>query len=145
MKDEIKNVSLSFCCQEDWDQFATIDEHARFCASCKHRVIDFTNTNQRELEKELQSGARVCGRFKASQMSDTFLKMAAASIVVAATVSSIACTNELAEIEPQPAPMEAVSEMEFMGDVMFTGFILEVENEIEVPSDSLIIELPEEE
>lgn len=145
MKEEIKNVSLSFCCQEDWNQFATLDEQARFCVSCKHRVIDFTTTNVHELDKELQSGTRVCGRFKASQLSDTFLKMAAVSIVMAASVSNVACQSELAELEPKPSPVEDLSDMEFMGDVMFTGIIIGVENEIEVHRDSLIIKFHEEE
>lgn len=90
MENKIQNVSLSFCCKEEWNTFKTVDERRRFCGSCKHNVIDFTKATQKELDHVLKSGARVCGRFTASQMSETFLRYAASAVVVASAIS-ISC------------------------------------------------------
>jgi hypothetical protein len=116
MEKEIKNVSLSFCCQEDWNSFASIDERARFCASCKHKVIDFTNANASEFNQLINSGQKICGRFKRSQMSESFLKMAAASLVMAASATSIRCTEQ-ENVIPQVRKEESV-EIELTGIIM---------------------------
>jgi len=145
MKDEIKNISLAFCCKEDWNQFTTLNERTRFCASCKHQVIDFTDASQMELENEFQSRERVCGRFKQSQMSDSFLKLAAAALVIATTSASMSCSDELPDLNSPAAPVEELAEIEFMGDILFTGMILDEVDTVATPIDSLNVQLPEKE
>lgn len=103
MSNEIKNVTLSFCCDKDWQTMRTVDEQKRFCASCKHNVIDFTKANNDQLREALQTSSRVCGRFKRSQMSDTFLKYAA-SVVLASSVS-ISCSPVEEPLQPPEAPV----------------------------------------
>lgn len=115
MEKEIKNVSLSFCCKEDWNSFTSIDERTRFCGSCKHKVVDFTNANDAEFTQLLNSNQKICGRFKRSQMSESFLKMAA-SLVIAASTSSISCTHQ-ENVTPQ-VPEQESSEIELTGIVM---------------------------
>ena len=120
MENEIKNVRLSFCCKEDWSRFKNIDERTRFCQSCKHRVVDFTNATQSDFDQAMNSGEKVCGRFKRSQMSEAFLKLAAASVVAAASSALVNCTTEKS-VEPQvpvlTTPFEP-HEHELMGDVL---------------------------
>src|SRR5262245_17639164 len=94
MNTNIRNVSLSFCCQEDWNTFEKIDQRSRHCGTCQHRVIDFTNATAADFAEAKKSGA-VCGRFKSSQLSAAFLIGLAAS----ATLGS--CTES--EVN-QPAP-----------------------------------------
>lgn len=109
MDHEIKNVNLSFCCKEDWNGFASIDDKTRFCGSCKHKVVDFTNANESEFNQLIASGEKICGRFKRSQVNDSFLL--AASIVVAASASSISCTN-YDNVTPQ-TPKQEFNDTEF--------------------------------
>jgi|GEM_PF-1839275 len=90
---QIKDVTLAFCCKENWNSFSSIDERTRLCGTCKHNVVDFTNASQADFQKAMQSESGVCGRFKRSQISDSFLKLAAASLM-AASVASIGCDGE---------------------------------------------------
>jgi hypothetical protein len=116
MRTEIKNVSLSFCCKEDWNSFTSIDERTRFCASCKNKVVDFTNATESDYNRAINSGEKICGRFKQSQLSESFLKMAAASFVVAVSATSIAC-DENKNVGPQIQQQEScrISETITMG------------------------------
>ncbi|MGC3947448.1 MAG: hypothetical protein QM762_23525 [Chryseolinea sp.] len=86
MENDITNVTLSFCCKEDWNLFKTIDERSRFCATCKHRVVDFTNATASDFDHEKKSGP-LCGRFKRSQLSAAFL------LSLAAGVANSSCTE----------------------------------------------------
>lgn len=134
MESNIKNVSLSFCCKEDWQSFPTIDERTRFCGSCKHKVIDFTNADKVALQKAFQSRHRVCGRFKSSQMNESFLKLAAASLIVAASTSVIGCAPEQMDPQPSVPPLPTMEEFELM-DISFTGMVIEVIDSTEVKID----------
>lgn len=98
MENEIRNVRLSYCCKKDWNSFTRIDERTRHCDSCQHEVVDFTEATQSEFDQAMNSGKKVCGRFKQSQMNESFLKLAAASLVVAASAS---CSQEKSEPPPR--------------------------------------------
>jgi protein TonB len=72
---KIKNVTLEFACQEKLDD-------KLFCHKCAHRVIDFTTKTNDELQEEINKSIKpVCGIFKKSQLSDQFLKYAAATFI----------------------------------------------------------------
>lgn len=120
MSDEIKNIKLSLCCQEDWNGFKSMDERTRFCDHCQHRVIDFTHAKKSDLDQARQSGERVCGRFKMSQMDPSLLKYAAASIIALSLTSG--CTEEA---NLPSAPAETIDEF-IMGDVDVISDTLEV-------------------
>ena len=119
MSNAISNVQLSFCCKENWNEFKTIDERNRFCASCQHRVTDFSQASASDLASALKEGGRVCGRFHRSQMSATFL----AGLI--ATTALTACKeNVVPSLHAQiPTPMEAITQEEVV-DVMFAGIIM---------------------
>lgn len=72
---KIKNVTIEFNCPE------TLDKNF-YCHKCSHEVIDFTNKSDNELTNELtKANGPVCGLFKKSQLSNQFLKYAAATFV----------------------------------------------------------------
>ena len=72
---KIKNITIEFHCLESLDD-------ALFCDKCSRRVIDFTNKTDSELRKEIENSNRtVCGLFKKSQLSNQFLKYAAATFI----------------------------------------------------------------
>lgn len=71
----IKNISLAFACRETLNK-------GLFCNKCSHRVIDFKDKTHRDLQQHLEtSDRRVCGIFKKSQLSEQFLRYAAATFV----------------------------------------------------------------
>ena len=71
----IKNVSLEFSCTEKLGD-------KLFCDKCSHSVVDFTAKTNEELQEEINKSLRpVCGIFKKSQLSDQFLKYAAATFI----------------------------------------------------------------
>lgn len=93
----IKNVSLSYACEKNWNSMEEV-AGGRFCDSCQHVVHDFTNQSDCELKKILNQNARVCGKFKRSQMSTDFLKYAAATLIAASGLAINSCSEE--EIVP---------------------------------------------
>lgn len=117
MKSNITNVALSFLCPQDWNSMEN-RSNERFCKSCNRGVKDFRNATQEDLEHELsQSNGRVCGRFKKSQMSSTFLKYAATTALLT-TLNG--CTPEQitpAVEQPSEKVIETEFELELMGDV----------------------------
>jgi hypothetical protein len=71
----IKNVTIEFNCPE------TLDD-TLFCDKCSHSVIDFTSKSGDDLKAELKkSKGPICGIFKKSQLSEQFLKYAAATFI----------------------------------------------------------------
>lgn len=125
MSDAIKDVRLSFCCKENWNAFATVDERKRFCASCKHNVVDFTNANKEDLNQARQSGQRVCGHFKLSQMNKAFARTVIASLALG--TAAVSCT-EPSEVNPElpvleVAPTDVPPEISFY-DLELTGIIV---------------------
>jgi TonB family protein len=72
----ITNASLAFNCSENVGR-------KHFCEKCRHRVIDFRNKTEIDLMQEINEAlGHVCGIFNTSQLSDTFLKYAAATVIV---------------------------------------------------------------
>jgi hypothetical protein len=134
MEDKIKNVALSFCCKKDWNSFSTIDERKRFCGSCKHNVVDFTKATQKEFDDAMKSGTRVCGRFTRSQMGETFLKYAAATVVATAAALTVSCETEVVDVRPTEAVAVPVDEGEHESTLM--GFVI-LTDSITMPLDSL--------
>jgi TonB family protein len=78
---KIKNVTIEFNCPE------SIADNL-FCSKCSHQLIDFTKKTEREFKDILESSnGKVCGLFKKSQLSDRFLKYAAASVIATSVMT----------------------------------------------------------
>ncbi len=129
MSDPIRNVSLSFPCREEWDKFEVVPG-GRLCGSCKHIVRDFRDCNAQQLQEAMKSGQRVCGRFRADQLSPAFAKAAAAALALSVVT---ACEKPIPSpantpheiinlgsppVMGQPLPTDS-RDLELMGDVEF--------------------------
>jgi hypothetical protein len=121
MSKPITNVSLKFPCMEDWNKMDT-SSGERICGRCQHKVIDFTNMNDEEFQKHLKSAEHVCGRFKKSQLSNEFLKYAAATLIAASTIGAASCdTVEPNAVEVIPPVEIQDEEVEFVtAGIVFT-------------------------
>ena len=85
-KKPIKNVSLKFSCSENYDKMED-SEKGKMCLKCNKKVIDFTNKNQNDLKNEIKSSKNgICGKFKKSQLKDSFVKYAAATLISTASL-----------------------------------------------------------
>lgn len=127
MSTEIRNVTLSFPCREDWDKFDVVPG-GRLCQSCKFVVRDFRDCTMTELDLALRSGQRVCGRFRKKQLSESFLK---AAVVTLGLTVPVAC------LEQDPVPTSNPDQWEeLMGDIVTTGIVVAV--------DSIVITEPQQ-
>ncbi len=75
---KIKNINLAFNCPQKL-------ENKLYCVKCSHAIIDFTGKTEKEVREEVSnSNGLVCGIFKRSQLSEQFLKYAAATVIATA-------------------------------------------------------------
>ncbi len=61
------SINVPEPCHEGWENM-TPTEKGRFCSSCEKEVIDFSNSTDEDLVKQLEGKTNVCGRFKGSQL-----------------------------------------------------------------------------
>jgi len=136
----IKDVTLAFHCPETPD-------YKLFCHKCAHTIVDFTNKTDQDLIHELaKSKTPLCGMFKKSQLSEEFIKYAAATIV-AASLTIPAIGQAVPKGEPvRPASEKIKTEEEqdvFLGTIVetpaepiggYTEFIKAVTNKINYPT-----------
>ena len=116
---DIKNVTLEFHCPEKLSD-------KLFCDKCSHKIIDFTNKTEKELSKEIGKSSRpVCGLFKKSQLSDQFLKYAAATFIATSLIVPT-LGQELQRNSLLKACEKIESESE---DEVFLGVIIETQAE----------------
>jgi Gram-negative bacterial TonB protein C-terminal len=117
---KIKNISIEFHCPESLDD-------KFFCDKCSHRVIDFTNKTDKELRKEIEKSNRtVCGLFKKSQLSNQFLKYAAATFI--ATSLTVPAIGQ--EVIKEDSLLKACEKIETEAEEqVFLGMIVEIQAE----------------
>ncbi|GAB2773542.1 protein TonB [Hymenobacter luteus] len=67
----ILNVRLN-ACHEDWQQMTPVAQ-GHHCAQCNRTVIDFTTSSQADVDAAFRASpdGRVCGRFRAGQLTPT--------------------------------------------------------------------------
>lgn len=61
-------INIPKPCHEDWSKMTPL-EKGRHCSRCKKTVFDFTNKSDEDIVKTFKTEGKVCGRFKASQLS----------------------------------------------------------------------------
>ena len=117
---KIKDVTIEFSCPE------TLDSKLH-CDRCSHAVIDFTNKSDRALRQEInKSKEPVCGIFKKSQLSDQFLKYAAATFI--ATSLTVPTLGQ--EVIKGDTLLKACEKMETENEEdVFFGMIVETQAE----------------
>lgn len=113
---DIKSVNLEFHCPE------TLNDKL-FCDRCSRRIIDFTNKTEKELKVEIaKAKGPVCGLFKKSQMSEQFLKYAAATF--------IATSLTLPSLGQEPIKADSLQKaVESTEEDTFFGMIVELQAE----------------
>src|SRR5690349_7780605 len=86
---KITNITLEFACTEKLGD-------KLFCNKCSHGVVDFTTKSTDELQEQINKSLKpVCGIFKKSQLSDQFLKYAAATFIATSlTIPTLGQTKE---------------------------------------------------
>ena len=111
----IKNVSLAFSCAEKLSGNL-------FCHKCSHHVIDFRNKTCGDLNEQINKSTKpVCGVFKKSQLSEQFMKYAAATFI--ATSTAIAAAGQ--EVQADSA-FKACEQLEREAETeVFFGAIVE--------------------
>ncbi|MEO1051911.1 MAG: hypothetical protein AAFX87_14870 [Bacteroidota bacterium] len=121
----INNINLAFACPIKLNDLSQCDG-AYHCDQCNHKVIDFTNKSQEELNQAIaNSDTRVCGMFKGSQMSREFRKYAAVTLLASSALFGQSCSKEL--VEPMTevtdeTPIE-ITEIEIEEEVEETDII----------------------
>jgi hypothetical protein len=117
---KIKNITLEFHCPESLNE-------KLYCDRCSHRVIDFTNKTDKELRTEIEKSNRpVCGLFKKSQLSNQFLKYAAATFI--ATSLTVPAIGQ--EVIKGDSLLKACEKIETEAeDEVFLGVIIETQPE----------------
>jgi hypothetical protein len=117
---KIKDVTIEFSCP------GTLDGKL-YCDRCSHTVIDFTNKTDRALREEIKkSNGPVCGLFKKSQLSDKFLKYAAATFI--ATSLTVPTLGQ--EVIKGDSLLKACENMETVNEEdVFFGMIVETQAE----------------
>lgn len=115
MNKPIKNVTLQFPCTENWNSMESVNGE-RMCSKCHHKVVDFTTMSEDGFNKHLRNSDHVCGRFRKSQLSTTFLKYAAAAVIAAAGASGCETVHNNPN-EPGNPQKEVVPEVPLLGIV----------------------------
>lgn len=62
-----KKLEIKTPCNQSWDEMPVLGE-GRYCQSCNHIIMDFSDLSNEELLQILQSGKYSCGRFDKRQM-----------------------------------------------------------------------------
>lgn len=131
MEKPLTNICLSFSCPMKWSSLQQAEGNQRFCVQCQHPVTDFTQATEHEFKKaKAKSSGRLCGKFKASQMSAAhWARLTAAAM----TLSVLACTPE--KIQPPDEPLdftpivEEVAMADSLEDIELMGFVIQVDDE----------------
>lgn len=128
MEQPISNASLTFNCQQNWDNMSAAPG-GRFCNSCQKKVYDFTDKDAAYFNKILaESSCGVCGRFNLGQLapapnSSKWRKWAAAAMVLIGISSFIqkAKAQLIGEvvIPRRPAAVDSNRNM-LMGKIAFS-------------------------
>lgn len=96
---EIKDVMLQFLCPLRKESLAKTTK-GYYCNKCAAEVIDFSCKSLNELQCAMEKSEKpVCGIFKKSQLSDQFIKYAAATFFVSSTLAFQTLAQEKGKID----------------------------------------------
>lgn len=138
MEKPLTNVCLSFSCPMKWSSLQQAEGNQRFCVQCQHPVTDFTQATDSEFKQAMaKSSGRLCGKFKASQMSAAhWARLTAAAM----TLSVLACTPEKIQPPDEPLDFNLIVEEVPMSDslegIELMGVVIQVDDEDSVTLNS---------
>lgn len=118
---KIKNINLEFSCPEQRSALIRNGEEL-ICEKCTNHVIDFTSKSNEELKSFLsQSVKPVCGIFRRRQLSQKFIRYAAAGLFVSASSLSLSANaQDIAIPDISPSPETDEEHTEFLGTIIET-------------------------
>jgi len=120
---KIKNINLEFSCPENRSSMNKIGSDY-FCDKCSSQVIDFTKKSASEFEKIINKSSKpICGIYKRSQLSEQFLKYAAATFIATTSIVFQANSQEIIKVDSAKQACEYLEEEEVEGE--FFGMIVE--------------------
>ena len=94
---DIKDIVLQFPCPLRKESFDKTTK-GYYCNKCSSEVIDFSGKSLNELRCEMEKSEKpVCGIFKKSQLSDQFIKYAAATFFVSSALAFQSIAQEKGE------------------------------------------------
>lgn len=144
MKDKsITNIGIAFSCQEEWHKMKG-DGGKRFCEKCSSNVHDFTESTTEKLNEILDnSSGLACGKFKRSQLNESFIKYAASTLILTATLTLPALGQETGKADPVNSSQQVVEE-QVLGIIIedqpvpcsgSKRFIEKINNELNIPEN----------
>lgn len=123
-------VELKFSCDQDFNAMSST-ERGRFCDSCQKEVIDFTNYRIQDVNALTESGAEICGVFRADQLdpslhpikipqqvksfaflSSLFIWLGVSNVNAQSTVDPKIVQSEGASNAPQLTPQETEEQLQ---------------------------------
>jgi len=120
---KIRNINLEFSCPENRSSMNKVGSNY-FCENCSSKVVDFTEKSESEFQKIIESTTKpVCGIYKRSQLSDQFLKYAAATFIATTSIVFQANSQEIIKVDSAKQACEYLEEEEVEGE--FFGMIVE--------------------
>lgn len=119
MKDNsIINIGIAFSCQEEWHKMKG-DGRKRFCEKCSSNVHDFTESTTEKLNEILNnSSGLACGKFKRSQLNESFFKYAASTLILTASISLTVLGQETGRADSVLKSSEQVGEEVLIGTII---------------------------
>lgn len=124
---KIEHINLEFNCIENRN---TLEEtgNGYNCEKCSKHVVDFTNKSDEELQRIIsESFEPVCGIFKRSQLSQKFIRYAAATFIAAASTFTANGQDIVIKDSVDQACNHLEEEHEELGE--FFGAVIEVQAE----------------
>ena len=120
---EIKDVVLQFPCPLGKESFDKTTK-GYYCSKCSSEVINFSGKSMNELRCAMEKSEKpVCGIFKKSQLSDQFIKYAAATFFVSSALAFQSIAQEKKKIDSDSTSNPKVDEetgSEFFGMIVET-------------------------
>ena len=117
---KIKNVTLEFSCIKQSNSFDKTTT-GFFCDKCSNTVIDFTDKSIDDLQKAIENSTKpVCGLFRRTQLSEQFIRYAAATFIASSSLT----IQSLAQIKVDSA-LQATEHLdrETESDVFFGSIV----------------------
>jgi hypothetical protein len=95
---DIKNITLAFPCHQ---QLTRNGGGEFYCNACAQTIVDFRCQSAGALAAALRQSSRpVCGIFNSSQLSQQFVRYAAATAIAVSAATGTMCTSEPQLDEP---------------------------------------------
>jgi TonB family protein len=124
---KIKNINLEFSCPENRSTLGKT-ELGYSCDKCSKEVIDFTNKSNEDLQRIISNSLEpICGVFKRAQLSQKFMKYAAATFI--ATAASLSANGQDIVVKDSLEQVCNHLEEETEESTVFFGMVTEMQAE----------------